>query len=217
MKGEMIMSSKKAATLRVIVEVLFLALFVFLLRNRDLQRWFLIFGVGLLGAIFLGRVYCGWICPMETLFRPIDWLYAKLRLKRLRTPAIFKNGVFRWTILILFVVLMIAVRVFKIKINLLLYITVFSVLVTLIFEEEFWHRYMCPFGTLLTFFSKKPFFGMKIDKPSCVSCGICQKVCPVSAIEKESDGMKIDNSECLVCLKCKEKCPKLSITYSRSE
>jgi len=208
------MSNKKAATLRVIVEIVFLALFLFLLKNKDLQRWFLIFGIGLLGALFLGRVYCGWVCPMETLFRPINWLYSKLRIKRLKTPAVFKNNIFRWAILVLFVMLMVAVKAFTIRINPLLYITAFSVLVTLVFEEEFWHRYICPFGTLLSIFSRNPLFGMRVEKTSCVSCGICQRVCPVSAIEKEADGMKIDTSECLVCLKCKEKCPKTSITYS---
>ena len=211
------MSNKKATTLRVIVEIIFLALFLFLLRNKDLQRWFLIFGIGLLGAIFLGRVYCGWICPMETLFRPINWLYSKLKIKRLKTPAVFKNNIFRWTVLVLFVMLMVAVKAFRIRMNLLLYITAFSVLVTLVFEDEFWHRYICPFGTLLSIFSRNPLFGMRVEKTSCVSCGICQRVCPVSAIEKEDDGMKIDTSECLVCLKCKEKCPKTSITYSRSK
>ncbi|KUK66344.1 MAG: Uncharacterized protein XD86_1226 [Mesotoga infera] len=139
---------------------------------------------------------------------------SKLRLKRLKTPTIFKNNVFRWTILLLFLSLMVAVRVFKIKVNLLLYITVFSLLITLVFEEEFWHRYMCPFGTLLSLFSRKPLFGMKVEKPSCVSCWICQTVCPVSAIEKENDGIKIDTSECLVCLKWKESCPEISIKYS---
>jgi len=208
------MSNKKAATLRVIVEIVFLALFLFLFKNKDLQRWFLIFGIGLLGALFLGRVYCGWVCPMETLFRPINWLYSKLRIKRLKTPAVFKNNIFRWAILVLFVMLMVAVKAFTIRINPLLYITAFSVLVTLVFEEEFWHRYICPFGTLLSIFSRNPLFGMRVEKTSCVSCGICQRVCPVSAIEKEADGMKIDTSECLVCLKCKEKCPKTSITYS---
>jgi len=211
------MSNKKAATLRVIVEIIFLTLFFFLLSNKDLQRWFLMFGIGLLGALFLGRVYCGWVCPMETLFRPINWLYSRLRIKRLKTPAVFKKNIFRWAILVLFVILMVAFKAFKIRINLLLYITAFSVLVTLVFEEEFWHRYICPFGTLLSMFSKSPLFGMRVEKTSCVSCGICQRVCPVSAIETEEDGMKIDSSECLVCLKCKESCPKLSINYSRFE
>ena len=101
------MTNRKAAALRVIVEVGFLFLFFFLLRSRDLQKWFLIFGIGLVGALFLGRFYCGWICPMETLFRPINWLYSKLRVKRLKVPAISKNNVFRWSILFLFLLLII--------------------------------------------------------------------------------------------------------------
>lgn len=82
---ERLLSIKRAAALIVIVEIIFLALFFFLSKNKDLQRWFLIFEIGLLGTLFLGRVYCGWVCPMETLFRPINWLYSKLRLKRLKT------------------------------------------------------------------------------------------------------------------------------------
>ena len=211
------MMKKSAATARVIVEILFLALVVFLLRERSLQKWFLIFGGGLVASLVFGRIYCGWICPMETLFRPIDWLYSKLGIKRFKTPKLFRGSAFRWIVLALFLLLMVATRLFHLKVNLLLYITALSVLVTLFFEEEFWHRWICPFGTLLSLFSKRPLFGMRVKKPTCVSCGICQRVCPVDAIEREEDGMKIDTSECLVCLKCGEKCPKLSINYSRSD
>lgn len=210
------MTYKRAATLRVLAELGSLVLFIFLLRSGGLQKWFLIFIGGLVAALLLGRVYCGWICPMETLFRPINWLYSKLKIKRLKTPVIVKNSFFRWGILAFFLFSMIAVRVFKLKLNLLLYITALSVLVTLLFEEEFWHRYVCPFGTLLTVFSKRPLFGMRVKQSSCVSCGVCRAVCPVGAIEPEENGMKISTAECLVCLKCKEKCPKLSIDYSRA-
>ena len=202
-------------TLRLISEILALLLFIFLLKNRALQLWLIIFGVSTLGSFLFGRFYCGWICPMETLFRPINWIYAKLKIKRLKAPKILKNNTVRWGILALFLFSLVAVRFFQLKVNLLLYITALSVVITLIFEEELWHRYLCPFGTILTLSSRKSFFGLNIDKSSCALCNICQSRCPVNAISKVKTHLEIETKECLLCLKCVESCPRTSIRYTK--
>ena len=201
--------------LRLTSEILALLLFVFLLKNKMLQLWLVIFGASILGSFLFGRFYCGWICPIETLFRPINWIYAKLKIKRLKTPKVLKNNVVRWGILALFLFLLVATKIFHLKINLLLYITVLSIAITLIFEEELWHKYLCPFGTILALSSRKSLFGLNIDKNSCALCNICQSKCPINVISKENSQMKINTRECLLCFKCTESCPKVSIKYTK--
>ncbi|OAA30046.1 4Fe-4S ferredoxin [Kosmotoga arenicorallina S304] len=209
------MKNKSLTLLRLSLEILALLLFLFFLKNRTLQLWLIVFGASVLGSFLFGRFYCGLICPMETLFRPINWIYAKLKIKRFKTPKIFKNNVVRWGILALFLFLMVATKAFHLKINILLYITVLSIVITLIFDEEFWHKYLCPFGAILALSSRRSFFGLNIDKDNCALCNICQSKCPINVISKENSQMKIDTKECLLCFECAKSCPKISIRYTK--
>ena len=79
-----------ASILRIIAEIVSLAIFVLLFFNNKLQLWIVIFGASALLSLFFGRFYCNYICPMNTLFRPINWLYSKLKIKKIRTPRFLK-------------------------------------------------------------------------------------------------------------------------------
>ena len=48
----------------------------------------------------------------------------------------------------------------------------------------------------------------RIDKESCIGCGACEPVCPVSCIsEVEDNKRKIDESACIDCGACSLNCP----------
>ncbi|MNI65097.1 NADP-reducing hydrogenase subunit HndC [compost metagenome] len=53
-----------------------------------------------------------------------------------------------------------------------------------------------------------------IDPDKCKQCGLCQKVCPTSAImgEVRKGPFEIDQSKCIKCLACIAKCPFKAIS-----
>ncbi len=50
----------------------------------------------------------------------------------------------------------------------------------------------------------------------CVKCRICQKSCPVQAIEDVKDRLKIRKGKCIKCLCCHEFCPHRAIKVRKS-
>ncbi len=163
-----------------------------------------------LSNIITRLIYCNWICPMNTSFRLINLIYGKLNIKRFKTPSFFKKSVFRYGIMILFMGSMIVIKKMGLgpKLNPLLYITLFSIFLTLFFEETFWHRHLCPLGTILSHTSRKAFHRLAIDEESCIECGKCQLNCPSSSIMTTENGKRRNlNSECLLCGNCVDACP----------
>ncbi|MFI3228940.1 MAG: 4Fe-4S binding protein [Bacillota bacterium] len=51
-----------------------------------------------------------------------------------------------------------------------------------------------------------------IDKDSCVSCGICEAECPVSAIAEGDGAYAIDADACVSCGACAGACPQEAIS-----
>jgi ferredoxin len=51
-------------------------------------------------------------------------------------------------------------------------------------------------------FTKTPF----VDISKCNHCNVCEKLCPMSAIDKET--LEIDEEQCLRCFCCVRRCPK---------
>ncbi|WP_198022712.1 4Fe-4S binding protein [Thermosipho sp. 1063] len=188
-----------------IMEIVFFVLFFWLLKNNILLKWIFIFGISLFLSLFFGRFYCGFICPINTIFKPINFIYKKLNIKRFKAP---KINVLRYVMLVAFIMLFVGTRLLKVKLNILLYVIGFATLITLFFEEEFWHKKLCPYGTLLTVGGKVAPLKLTIDEKKCVSCGMCQKVCPTNTIiTLENNKRKIIAKECLMCFECEKVCP----------
>ncbi|OHD21534.1 MAG: hypothetical protein A2Y38_18010 [Spirochaetes bacterium GWB1_59_5] len=202
-------------TLRIITQIVFLALFALLFAKGRIQLWLAVFGSGALLSLVFSRFYCGWICPMNSLFRPLGWLYSKLGIKRLKTPGLMRHSVFRYAFLALFVVLMLITRKLGIDVHLPALLLVLSFLVTLFFEEALWHNNVCPYGTILNVAARKAVKSEKIDESACISCGKCRKVCPVHCIDMVADTKKlrIRTRDCVTCHACEAECPTRAISY----
>ena len=79
-------------------------------------------------------------------------------------------------------------------------------------EKGFWCRYLCPLGGMLGLFSKFSPFKRKVERESCIECGICAQNCPVGAINP-TDGFSSDPAECIQCTECAARCPKYVIRF----
>lgn len=201
-------------SLRILTEVVFLSLFAVLVYLGKIQLWLAVFGGSALLASVFSRFYCGWICPMNTLFRPVSYLYGKLGIKRLAAPSFLKKPFVRYLFLTAFLLLMIVTKRLGMELPLLAIIVALSVLIILFFEEDLWHNHLCPYGTILHLTSRTALRGVHIDEGACISCGKCQKICPARAIDTlETKKRKIRKTDCLTCHECEEVCPTGAIKY----
>jgi len=210
----MIKKKKTLYALRLVSETAFLCLFGFLLYRGNIEKWLLVFGFGAIASLFFGRFYCGWMCPMHTLFQPVGWLYGKLGLHRQGIPAVFGKPWIRYVVLALFVPTMLLTKRMELKLPHLALVTAIAVFITLFFEETFWHNRLCPYGTILSLTAKMARKRVVIDPDLCISCGKCQKVCPAAAIDALDSGKRdIRKADCLVCDECGQVCPTKAIGY----
>lgn len=56
-------------------------------------------------------------------------------------------------------------------------------------------------------------FTQYFDAKACISCGLCEKVCPTKNIEL-IDGKPVFGDNCINCLACYHRCPQKAINYS---
>ena len=198
------------------VQGLFLLLFLAVMVSGRVQIWMMVFLGSMVGTLLLSRFYCGWICPINTVTTLTDNLFRKKRIRRKPVPSWAKKPVVRFGALVVFLlVLMTMLRTGR-RLPLLPVLTLVGVLLSLRYVSAFWHRYLCPYGTLLslpgTWARKK----WQVTTESCTGCGACVRICPAEAVAVEAENGKavINASQCLACTACARICPPEAINYS---
>jgi polyferredoxin len=190
--------------------------------------------VTIVGTIILGRVWCGWICPLGAileLFGPKGTRKMRAWFRQIKygllivlfVMALFGSLAFMWldpiTILVRGVAdpISVALGIIEMpgfKVGTLLSMTMLVLVLGLNFvEKRFWCRYLCPLGAMIGLGSKFAWIRRRVNEVSCVKCGDCVKTCPMGAINPET--IKQDPAECVMCMDCPAPCPKTAITFGR--
>ncbi len=196
-----------------LIQIVILGLFVALIVTGKVQLWMGLVLLGIIAALIFSRLYCGWICPINTAMRAVSWVKKKLSIKGFKIPEILTRPWVRYLVLGMFFVTFALVMITGRKLPVLPGLFAAGILLTIFFPEELWHRYLCPYGTLFSLTGSKSKYAMIIDQNLCNSCGKCKEVCPAAAVEKDGRQFTITKQDCLVCTDCAVECKQNAIGY----
>jgi len=73
---------------------------------------------------------------------------------------------------------------------------------------------LCPFGAMQSLLDRISPFRVAIDTGLCVSCGACDRVCPMLALNPEARSKGRPESSCVKCGTCFGSCSKGAIGYA---
>jgi polyferredoxin len=182
-----------------------------------------------LGMSFAFRkAFCSWLCPVGTLSEGLWKLGKKLFKRNWQIPRLFDIPLrgLKYLLLGLFVYAVasmppMAIRAFlsgpygvvaDVKmLNFFRYMgeTAAIVMVVLViasvFVQNFWCRYLCPYGALMGFASMVSPLRIRRNPEPCIDCSKCSKACP--SLLPVDQLITIKSAECTACMECVAVCP----------
>jgi polyferredoxin len=84
-------------------------------------------------------------------------------------------------------------------------IVVALLVIASVFVQNFWCRYLCPYGALMGIAALASPLRIRRETSQCIDCGKCAKACP-SALPVDKL-ITIRSAECTGCLECVASCP----------
>jgi polyferredoxin len=84
-------------------------------------------------------------------------------------------------------------------------VTIGILLIASIFVQNFWCRYLCPYGALMGLASLVSLTRIRRNPEPCIDCGKCAKACP--AVLPVDKLVQVQSAECTGCMACVAVCP----------
>ena len=190
----------------------------------------LVLSVLLSSSLLVGRIFCGFACPLGALQELLSKINFKADLKAQaeskyhievssQVPILVRWAFLGFLFLLTFWNLII-LPMFNPMSGFLFFrayfapsvIIPFIGLIVVSFASVFlyrpWCRFLCPFGAGSSLCSQ--FAGTKYQRTdACTECGACEKICPTKEAARESK-----KGECYYCNRCIEVCPNDAIIFN---
>jgi MauM/NapG family ferredoxin protein len=177
----------------------------------------------LLVTFFLGRVFCGFVCPLGTIVDAVDFVTGLRargrRLKRVKRHVaivLVALAAFGVTAAWLLDPINWAARLGALLSRATIDWCVAAVLigallgVAIAAGRRGFCRVLCPLGALLGWIASISPFARSVSS-TCIDCGRCSATCRMAAIG--DDPRDFDRAECIHCGDCETDCPAAAIEY----
>jgi len=172
------------------------------------------------------KAFCSWLCPIGTLseylWRAGNAIFRRsFRLPRwvdipLRGLKYLLLGFFVWAVANMSAEAIVEfmrspygaiadVRMLNFFLSETAAIVLAILVVASVLVQNFWCRYLCPYGALLGITSFLSPFRIRRSESACIDCAKCAKACP-SALRVDQL-ISIKSAECTGCLECVAVCP----------
>jgi ferredoxin-type protein NapH len=181
-------------------------------------------------ALFLGRVFCSWVCPISFILELFDRVRKLVeRCKFLRNKLLVAKKVLWFTLiaeLLLSLVLGTPLFVFLSppglvgrEIMMLVFFKKFAlegviillIVVLELFTRRFYCRSFCPLGGLIAFLGRKRSLRVHVEPSRCTHCGRCEKACPMGLLPQIGEGT---SAYCWNCGECLDSCRHDALKFS---
>ncbi len=182
------------------------------------------FFLPLAAALLFGRVFCGGVCPIGAvqdlvLFRPqkvparvdraLGWLpYVYLAVAIWFAGWGFHIKLGAWQVQIGRRFLICEwdpfIGLFRISGSFHMLAIGAGLILAAMFFGRPYCRWLCPYGGLLSLFSRFAWKNVQITPDKELDCGLCAEACPYGAIRD----LRADRGSCVACARCFEYCPR---------
>ena len=154
----------------------------------------LFFILPIIFAFLFGRVFCAGVCPFGALQELVN-----LKNYRLSKTVTTVLGMIPWIYLIFAIMYAVTrsgfiicrfdpfIGIFRLGGDIGLIIFGTLLLIASVFTGRPFCRFICPYGALLSIFSKVSIWKVELTKKSCINCELCHNACPVDAIKPPYD------------------------------
>jgi polyferredoxin len=187
-----------------------------------------LFGAFVLMSVLLKKAFCSWLCPVGTLSEYLHKLGRRIFGRNLRLPRwadiplrglkylllgffVFVIGAMSAETLLGFMntpyglIADVKMLNFFRDMGLTAAIVLGALVLLSMLVQNFWCRYLCPYGALLGLTSLFSPAKIRRDAEACIDCAKCAHVCPAHLPVDRL--IQIRSAECSACMVCVAACP----------
>lgn len=179
-------------------------------------------------SLFLKKAFCSWLCPVGTLSENLWKMGRRFFGRNLRMPKwvdIPLRGL-KYLLLAFFGSFIVAMSAEALEgfmqtpyglladvkmlnffrdMSLTAALVIFVLVVLSMLVQNFWCRYLCPYGALMGLVSLLSPVKIRRDVEACIDCSKCSKACPAGLAVDQL--VQIRSVECTACMACVAVCP----------